>query len=80
MSIPIKPQHLPKPDQRRSMNGYGQTRLGNTAGRPKRQNGVTSNRRHLHSSPTVSKSTPLIQASDPWQATAAKPTESIHSP
>jgi hypothetical protein len=80
MSIPIRSQRLPKPDDRRSLTGYGQTRLGSAIRQPNRPHRVTSNQRHLHPSPIVNNVTPLIQASDLRQATATKPTESIHSP
>jgi len=80
MSIPIRSRHLPKPDDRRSMTGYGQTRLSSAIRQPKRPHKAASNQRHPHPNPIVSKATTLIQASNPQQATATKPTESIHSP
>ena len=80
MNIPIRSQRLPKPDDRRSMTGYGPTGLSSTIRSVNRPLWVTSNQRHLHPRPFGSKTTPLVQASNPRQATGAKPTESIHSP
>jgi|GEM_PF-5120602 len=80
MSIPIKSRHLPKPDDRRSMTGYGQTRLSSAIRQPIRPHRAASNQRHPHPNPIVNKATTLIQVSNLRQATATKPTESIHSP
>ena len=80
MSILIRSRRLPKPDDRRSMTGYGQTRLSSAIRRPNRPHKETGNQRHLHPRPIVSNVTPLVQASDPRQATATKPTERIHYP
>jgi hypothetical protein len=80
MSIPIRSQRLPKPDDRRSMTGYGQTRLSSTIRRPNQLYREPGNRRHLHPRPIVSKATTPVQVSDSRQATAAKTTESVHYP
>ena len=80
MSIAITSQRLPKPDDRRSMTGYGQTRLSSAIRRPNRPHKETGNQRRLHSNPIVSRTIPIVQAADPRQATATNPTESIHSP
>ena len=80
MSIPIRSRRLPKPDNRRSMTGYGQTRLSSAIRQPNGPVKATSNRSHLHPNPIVSRATPFVRASNPRQATVIKPTENIHSP
>lgn len=80
MSIPIRSRRLPKPDDRRSMTGYGQTRLSSAIRSVNRPLCVTGNQGHLHPRPIGSKTTTLVQASNPRQATATIPAESIHSP
>lgn len=80
MTISIIPHHLPKPDDRRSITGYGQTRLSSTVYRTKPQHRVTSNRRHLHPRPTVIHTTTLVQSSDPRQTTAIEAAVNVNSP
>ena len=80
MSIPIRSRRLTKPDDRRSMTGYGQTRLSSAIRRGNRPLWVTGNQRHLHPRPIGSKTTTIVQALNPRQAKATIPAESIHSP
>jgi hypothetical protein len=80
MRIPIRSRRLPKPDDRRSMTGYGQIRLSSAIRSVNRPSRVTGNPRYLHPRPIGSKATTLVQASNPLQATATRHAESIHSP